>query len=169
MEILKYGLVVALAITLVFAAINDIRHRRIENWVTGAIALTAPVFWIISGMSIWPDMVTQLGFALLVSAILIGLYWLGTKVGMLFIGGGDVKFLGALSLWFAPLAFVDLLIVMAAVGGLVAVGFVIRRAVFKPKKPGTLPYGVAISIGALWVLGWTYIPAATQTTSVALG
>ena len=48
---------------------------------------------------------------------------------------------------------------MAVVGGATAVAFVVRRAVFKPETPGTLPYGVAITAGALWVLGSTYIPA----------
>ena len=48
---------------------------------------------------------------------------------------------------------------MAIVGGATAVAFVIRRMVFEPKTQGTLPYGVAITAGALWVLGSTYIPA----------
>lgn len=153
MEMLKYGLLVALAIALIFAAVSDIRERKIANWLNIGIAAGAPVFWIASGMAFWPDMVIQLGLAFVVFWAFAGLFALGA------LGGGDVKLLGALALWFTPLAFLDMLVVMAVVGGATAVAFVVRRAVFKPETPGTLPYGVAITAGALWVLGSTYIPA----------
>ena len=159
MEILKYGLLVALAIALVFAAISDIKERKIANWLNIGIAVGAPVFWIASGMAFWPDMVIQLALAFVVFWAFAGLFALGL------LGGGDVKLLGAIALWFTPMAFLDLLLVMAFVGGGVAVGFVIRRVVFKPETQGTLPYGVAISAGALWVLGWTYLPAITAITT----
>ena len=161
MEILKYGLLIALAIALIFAAISDIRERKIANWLNIGIALGAPVFWFASGMAIWPDMLIQLALAFVVFWAFAGLFALGL------LGGGDVKLLGAIALWFTPMAFLDLLLVMAFVGGGVAVGFVIRRMVFKPKTQGTLPYGVAISAGALWVMGWTYIPAASATASLS--
>ncbi|MEM1196194.1 MAG: prepilin peptidase [Pseudomonadota bacterium] len=160
MEIVKYGLLVALAITLVIAAISDIRHRRIENRLNLAIAAAAPAFWWASGLSVWPEMALQFGFALLVCIPLIALWGLGQSLGVIILGGGDVKFLGALALWLTPMAFLDLLLVMAFVGGAIAVGFVVRRVVWKPKTPGTVPYGVAIAVGALWVLGWTYLPQA---------
>lgn len=146
MMYLHYGLLIALAIALIFAAFTDIRSRRIANWLNAAIAIGAPIFWIASGMAIWPDMALQFGFALLVSAAMMGLYALGL------LGGGDIKLLAALSLWIAPLDYMTLLIIMAVVGGFMAVFFVIRRIVFKPKTPGELPYGVAIAAGALWVL-----------------
>ena len=152
MEYLKYGLLLALAIALVIAAISDIRERKIANWLNIAIAAGAPLFWIASGMAFWPDMVIQLGLAFVVFWAFAGLFALGL------LGGGDVKLLGAIALWLTPLAFLDLLLVMAFVGGAIAVGFVIRRVIWKPKTQGTLPYGVAITAGALWVLGWTYLP-----------
>lgn len=153
MEFLKYGLLAGLAIALVWAAVSDIRERRIANWLTLGIAAGAPLFWIASGMAVWPDMAIQVALAFAVFWACAGLFALGL------FGGGDVKLLGAIALWLTPLAFVDLLLVMGIVGGAIAVGFVVRRVVFKPKTPGTLPYGVAITAGALWVLGSTYIPA----------
>ncbi|MEM7688061.1 MAG: prepilin peptidase [Pseudomonadota bacterium] len=159
MEILKYGLLVGLAIALIFAAISDIRERKIANWLNIAIAVGAPVFWIASGMALWPDIVIQLGLAFVVFWAFAALFAMGL------LGGGDVKLLGAIALWFTPMAFLNLLLVMAFVGGGVAIGFVIRRVVFKPKTPGTLPYGVAISAGGLWVLGWTYLPILTAAPS----
>jgi prepilin peptidase CpaA len=154
MELLKYGLLVALAIALVAAAINDIRERRIANWLNIGIAAGAPLFWFASGMAFWPDMVIQLGLAFVVFWAFAGLFALGL------LGGGDVKLLGALALWLTPLAFLDLLLVMAFVGGAIAVIFVVRRVVWKPETQGTLPYGVAITAGALWVIGSTHLPEA---------
>ncbi|MEE4155559.1 MAG: prepilin peptidase [Erythrobacter sp.] len=151
---LQYALLAGLAIALVFAAITDIRSRKIYNSLNAAIALAAPAFWFASGMGLWPDMALQLGFALLVFAAFAGLFALGM------IGGGDVKLLGALALWFTPYVFLQLLIVMAMIGGLIAVGFMVRRVVFKPETPGKLPYGVAITAGALWVMAVTYWPPA---------
>ena len=154
MEILKYGLLAGLAIALIVAAISDIRERKIANWLNIAIAAGAPAFWVASGLSFWPDMVIQLGLAFVVFWAFAGLFALGL------LGGGDVKLLGALALWLSPLAFLDLLLVMAFVGGGIAVAFVVRRVIWKPKTQGTIPYGVAITPGALWVLGWTYLPEA---------
>ncbi|MEM9084471.1 MAG: prepilin peptidase [Pseudomonadota bacterium] len=156
-EYLKYGLLIALAIALIVAAISDIRERKIANWLNIAIAAGAPVFWFASGMAFWPDMAIQLGLAFVVFWAFAGLFALG------WLGGGDVKLLGALALWLTPMSFLNLLLVMAFVGGGIAVAFVIRRIIWKPKTQGTLPYGVAITAGALWVLGWTYIPSATFT------
>ncbi len=154
MEYLKYGLLIALAIALVMVAIGDIRHRRISNVLNATIALGAPLFWVASGMALWPDIVTQLGLALGVFAICCGLNALG------WLGGGDVKLLGALALWLTPLVFLDFLLAMAIFGGAIAIIFVIRRKIWRPETTGSLPYGVAITAGGLWVLGWTYLPGA---------
>jgi prepilin peptidase CpaA len=151
-DYVQYGLLIALAIALVLAAISDIRHRIIANWLNGAIAAGAPVFWWASGMALWPDVVIQLGLFLAVFAVFAALFAGGL------LGGGDVKLLSALALWFTPASFLNLLLIMAFVGGLVAVGFVVRRFVFKPKEPGKLPYGVAITAGGLWVLAANYLP-----------
>ena len=61
---IHYGLLIALAIALVFAAFTDIRRRQIDNWLNAAIALGAPLFWWSSGLALWPDVAMQLGVAL---------------------------------------------------------------------------------------------------------
>ena len=159
MEILKYGLLVSFAIALLYAAFTDIRERRIANWLNIGIAAGAPLFWFASGMAVWPDMAIQLALAFVVFWAFAGLFALGM------LGGGDVQLLGAVALWLTPMSFLNLLLVMAFVGGAIAVWFVMRRVIFKPKTPGTLPYGVAITAGALWVLGWTHIPSAASMIS----
>ena len=63
-ETIKYGLLVALAIALLIAAFTDLKSRRIANWLNGAIALGAPLFWWASDMALWPDIALQVGVAL---------------------------------------------------------------------------------------------------------
>ncbi len=157
---IHYGLLIALAIALVFAAVSDIRRRQIDNWLTAAIALGAPVFWWASEMTLWPDIAWQFGFALLATSVLIGIYAIGYKMGVLILGGGDVKLLAALSLWLMPMDYMQLLLIMATVGGIIAVGFVVRRVVLKPRTPGVLPYGVAIAFGGLWIIYFNLVPQA---------
>lgn len=149
---IHYGLLIALAIALLFAAYTDVRSRTISNWLNIAIAAGAPLFWWASGLSLWPDMAWQLGFALVVSALLIGVAFAGYKLGIVILGGGDIKLLGALALWLTPFLFTKMLIAMALAGGLLAFGFVAYQIILKPKKRPRLPYGVAITMGVLWVI-----------------
>ena len=149
---ISYGLLAALAIALLYAAFTDIRSRIIANWLNIAIAAGAPVFWWASGMSLWPDVAWQIGFAALIAGILIGIAYIGYRLGILILGGGDIKLLGALALWFTPFNYVDMLWNMALCGGAIAIAFVIRLVVLKPKTKGVLPYGVAIAFGALLVV-----------------
>ncbi len=146
MTFISYGLLVGLAIALVIAAATDIQKRQISNRLNAVIALAAPAFWWASGLSVWPDIVWQAGFALLISAILIGIAFVGYKINVVILGGGDIKLLAALSMWLTPLIYLDFLIMMAVFGGALAFVFIARRIVFKPKKHASLPYGVAIAL-----------------------
>lgn len=160
-EIIHYGLAAGLAIALVFAAFTDIKRRQIDNWLNAAIACFAPMFWWSGGLALWPDVVMQLGFALAVTAVLIGLYALRTM------GGGDVKLLAALSLWLAPSLFFTLVIIMALAGGLLTIGMIMKARYTAGTVKPVIPYGVAIAIGGLWVLGTHY--AMTGAAMAAVG
>lgn len=153
-ETIHYGLLVALAIALLVAAFTDIRRRQIDNWLTGAIALTAPAFWWASGLSLWPDVALQFAVAVGAFAVLAGLF------ALRMMGGGDVKLLTALALWIAPSLFLKLLIIMALVGGVLTVVMGSWHVMRRQRDKLAIPYGVAIAIGALWVLGTDYLPAA---------
>ena len=76
-EQLIYLLWGGLAIALIVAAITDIKSRTISNKLNLGIALAAPVFWIVSGMNFWPDMVWQLGVAAIIFAIFAGMFAIG--------------------------------------------------------------------------------------------
>lgn len=141
-----YVLLGALAIALVVAAITDIRRREIDNWLNAAIALTAPLYWWASGLSLWPDVVWQLGIAIITFAICAGLFVLRAM------GGGDVKLLAALALWISPGWFLKLIVMMALLGGLLTVVLATWHAIRRRSERLAIPYGVAISSAGLWVL-----------------
>ena len=149
---LHYGLLIALAIALVFAACTDIKRRQIDNWLNIAIAVGAPVFWWTSGLSLWPDVALQLGVALGVFAVLCAIF----AAGMM--GGGDVKLLTALALWIEPTAFMQLLIIMAISGGILTIVMAAYHFLQNSKDRLAIPYGVAIAFGGLWVLATNYLP-----------
>lgn len=146
MTMIQYGLLAALAIALLYAAFSDMRSRMISNRLNVAIAAGAPLFWWASGMSLWPDVVWQLGIAALAFAILAGLF------ALRMMGGGDVKLLTALALWIEPFAFMQLLLVMALAGGVLTVVMVAVHVMRRQKERLAIPYGVAIAFGGLWVL-----------------
>ncbi|MEL6529201.1 MAG: prepilin peptidase [Pseudomonadota bacterium] len=149
---LHYGLLIALAIALVFAACTDIKRRQIDNWLNAAIALGAPVFWWTSGLALWPDVALQFAVAIGAFALLSILF------ALRMMGGGDVKLLTALALWIEPGAFLQLLIIMAIAGGVLTIVMGAYHFLQNQKERLAIPYGVAIAFGGLWVLAANYIP-----------
>jgi len=150
---IKYGLLAALAIALLVAAVTDLRTRRIANWLNGAIALCAPLFWWTSGMALWPDVAIQIGVAAAALAALTVLFAVRAM------GGGDVKLLAALALWVPPSLFLQLLVVMALLGGILTLVFGAWHIMRRQRDRAAIPYGMAIAAAGLWVLGTHYFPA----------
>ena len=140
------ALVLALAALLVAAGVEDARSREIANWKNAAIALLAPVWWWASGMAPWPDAALQLATGLLVFAVFAGVFFAG------WMGGGDVKMIGALALWMPLPLLVQFLMVMSLVGGGLTVAMMIDRHLRK-RSTIEVPYGVAIAIAGLLSLG----------------
>lgn len=135
-----------LAIALIIAAITDIKSRQISNRLNLCIALAAPLFWIASGMSFWPDIVWQIGVALVVFTIFAGVFAIGAM------GGGDVKLLGAIALWLHWLTFIEMLVVMSIAGGVLTLLMMISKKIQKKDGQIKVPYGVAISFSGLWII-----------------
>ena len=152
---LHYGLLIALAIALLIAAVTDLRSRQISNKLNLAIALGAPLFWWSSGLALWPDIAIQVGIAVAAFAVLAGMFALGMM------GGGDVKLLTALALWIAPAAFVQMLIIMAIAGGVLTIVMGAWHFLRRQKERLAIPYGVAIAVGGLWSLALNYWPEGT--------
>lgn len=131
---------------LLYAAWGDIRARIIPNWLNAAIALAAPLWWLAIGVPPWPGMAILVAGSAIVFAIFATTFALGLM------GGGDVKLLTAVALWFAPLPLMRMIVAMALIGGVLTLFMVVlHRARRAPGQP-EIPYGVAISAAALWVM-----------------
>lgn len=150
-EYFRLALIVALGALLIAAAITDLRARIISNRLNLVIAALAPLWWIACGLNLWPDVAVQL----LVGGIVFILFAALFSMGMM--GGGDVKLLAALALWFPWQAVISLLVLMALLGGLVTVVTVIHHRMTRRLGQPEIPYGVAISLAALWLLPWPTI------------
>jgi prepilin peptidase CpaA len=135
----------ALAIALIYACIDDWRRRIIENWLTLGIALVAPIFWWSNGWT-FGAMGIQVAMAIVLFLIFLIFFMLGMM------GGGDVKLIAALALWFPVPDMMRLLMVMAILGGLLTLGMMIRHKLRKDESPLEVPYGIAIALAGLWTI-----------------
>jgi prepilin peptidase CpaA len=145
------ALYVGLALMLAYAAVGDVRARTIPNWLVIAIAAAAPVMWALTGMSIWPDMILQIGVAIGFMVLFSIFFALNAM------GGGDVKLIAALALWFPAIAFLQLLMVMSIIGGVITIGMWVREKARKSGNTIEVPYGVAISLAGLWAIHERYL------------
>lgn len=141
----------ALAILLLLAAIGDLRSRTISNWLNGAIAFLAIPFWFAADLPLWPDVVLQIGVALLVFVVFALLFNLGMM------GGGDVKMLTALALWLPWGAVLKLIVIMSIAGGVLTLVMLIGSRIRKNKEKLEVPYGVAIAFGGLWIIAEPFL------------
>ncbi len=144
---ISYGLLGALAIGLLIAAVTDLRRRQIDNWLNVAIAVTAPLFWWASGLSLI-DVAWQLGLCAMTFGITALLFALRQM------GGGDVKLLSALALWFVPFDFLRMFIVMALIGGAMSVGYAVLNLKRSPMDGRAV--GLAYLTATVWMLFSAY-------------
>lgn len=154
--------VLALAATLVWAAVSDALWFRIPN----AIPLTILTLFPLAAVSGGQSLETALWSLLVATGVFsVGflLFWRGA------LGGGDVKLLSALALWAGPKYILSLVLVIALAGGALALAaLLVRRSPYLSlasinlrmalarsvpaetgKNGGTLPYGIAIAAGGL--------------------
>jgi prepilin peptidase CpaA len=145
-DILSTALLGVLALLLVSAGIEDVRKREIANWKNAAVALLAPLWWYAIGLDLWPGVAIQLLVAAIVFALFVGAFALGQM------GGGDVKLIGALALWFPFQPLIWMLMMMSIIGGGLTLLLVIERWWRRNKTVIEIPYGVAIAIAALFAM-----------------
>lgn len=149
--ILSIALMLALAALMIAAAISDVRSRTISNRLNAAIALLAIPFWVVSGLPLWPEIPIQIGAALAVFAIFVGLFAVGAM------GGGDVKMIGGVMLWVPVNLFFEALTVMAVGGGILSAAMLVFSKLRPSTKAVEVPYGVAIAAAGLWALHQQYL------------
>ena len=139
-------LLVLLGLILVSAGIEDARKREIANWKNAAIALLAVPWWVANGLPLWPGIAIQIGIALGVFALFAAAFHFGMM------GGGDVKMIGALALWFPFQPLMTMLIIMSLAGGAITLLMLIDKKLRRQSAQPEIPYGIAIAIAALLTL-----------------
>ena len=128
---------------LLTACVTDWRERIIPHWLNISIAVLAPIHWWLLGWPLWPAITEQIALAVLV----LGFFILIQAMGQM--GGGDVKLLGALALWLPWVQMMQLLIIMAILGGVLTVALVIAHRRRKAEGQPEIPYGIAIALAAI--------------------
>lgn len=153
------AMVVTLFLGLVaLAAFTDLTSLTIPNRICAAIAALYPVYVVAAQQ---PDWLAALAIAVAVFAVGAALFATGLM------GGGDVKLMTAIALWAGPQLAFEFMLVTAVAGGAIAIlmstslRFVFAQAfqtVGARDAEATvlgrsIPYGVAIAIGAYVVIG----------------
>jgi prepilin peptidase CpaA len=136
----------AFAILLVWAAIEDMRRRQISNWVSLSAAALYPLFAATSHTPLnWP-----ISIAIAVATLAAGFALFAANL----LGGGDAKLMSAVALWAGQGLILMFLFVMTTAGGVLAIAVLLRQR-FAPAAAAVgegatgLPYGVAIAAGGL--------------------
>ena len=140
-----------LALMLVAAAIWDIRTRTIPNSLNAAMAILVIPYWIATDLGFWPGAALHIGVALIIFLLFALVFFLG---GM---GGGDVKMAAALSLWLAPGAALEMLVIMSLAGGVLTLLMLIPHRLARKDSRLEVPYGVAIAFAGLYLLGERFL------------
>ena len=153
-------LALLLVALLVVAAVEDAVRLRISNWTCLAILVAALVAIALVGpqVALWQN-----------ALVFIGLLAVGTPLfaaGKM--GGGDIKLLAVTGLWYHLTGALLMLATVMIAGGILALGIIGVRTINWSdrargrskllKRGGGIPYGVAISAGAIITLalarGW---------------
>lgn len=131
---------------LIWVIISDLRTRTIPNWTNGLIAGLGVTYWLSLGTPLWPNMALQFAIAIAAFALFLIFFALNAM------GGGDVKLIAALGLWFEVTHMIRVLLIMSILGGALTLIVWARARLEKTTEKIEVPYGVAIAIAALWVL-----------------
>lgn len=161
---LRLGLIPLLG----FVCWKDLSVRQIPNWLCAMIGL---IGFIVQTSMGFAALGISVGIALLLFAVLVPVHAIGG------LGGGDVKLIAAVAVGFQPIATYRMVVATILAGGVIAVVHLTLRllpppkycragaAVFqrvwtverwRVKRHGSVPYGIAIALGAFWALfvGW---------------
>jgi prepilin peptidase CpaA len=152
------GLNYLLAVLLVSAIYLDWRFRQLPNYLS-LLVLFSAVFTLLLQQENISGASHELGLRILTALLLIlaaiPVYHFGG------LAGGDIKLIAALSVWFELEQLKVFLLFTALIGGSIAlliVGYNFCLNLLSPRYQGnqkaitTVPYGIAISIGAAVVL-----------------
>ena len=141
-------LTIPLLLLIAAAAIEDAIRLKISNPTCGLVFIGAIVAMAVHGFdwSLWQNAV--------VCIVILALGTAAFAAGWM--GGGDIKLLAALGLWFNIEAAVGLIAAVFIAGGLLAIlSLTARKVGLRPNsdpRKARIPYGVAIAAGAFFIL-----------------
>ena len=141
---------------MVWAAVGDVRTFTITNKLNLIIAASFVILAVPMGLG-WSAILDHVTIALIASAIAMAMFYVGIY------GGGDFKMTGAVALWLGSAPMIPFIFYTALAGGVLGVVLIVGRRVARkyglPKSPkwarrilrkrSAVPYGVALSMGAL--------------------
>ena len=142
-------------LTMAYMAVSDFRTQHIPNWASVFVAAAFLPAALLGGMEP-ADLAKHYGVGL---ALMIGGAFL---FSMGLFGGGDAKMLAAGGVWFGVGGLAAYLILVALLGGVLAVAVLVMKKLPVPKpawmdgdgpENRAVPYGVAIGLAAI-ILYW---------------
>jgi prepilin peptidase CpaA len=139
-----------------YAIVSDLRELKIPNWVPIALVAGFGPHAVLSSSEL--DLPMRLGVTAVIFCIGFFLFYMNL------LGGGDVKLLGAVSLWVGPAHIFEFVIIMSFIGVVLAAALIWLRprldadaALGRLKatqavrwlREGVCPYGLAIGLAGL--------------------
>jgi prepilin peptidase CpaA len=145
---------VPLLALLVWAAVVDVRCRRIPNWMTGALvasglAQSGLAFWSLSSGQAWAGLGAGFGLTFI-------LFALGAM------GGADVKLFAGIGAWVGPMRVVEIFAAEAVIGMLIVLAQAMQR-----RRVGTLMRNSAVLVMNAAVSGDLSCPEESQRSGQA--
>lgn len=161
-DIIRDVLLVILAGLLVKAAHTDIIAYRIPNKICLAIALLAPVYWLAGTHGDLALFQVAAVYHGMIAAGIFTFFFISFALGWM--GGGDVKLLGAIALWTPLQQLFQWLVIMSLAGALMAALFFYMTKIRKQKRRFfRLRYGVAIAAGGIMFVSQPFLKTLTLT------
>jgi len=156
MQLLQTLPLVIFPALVITGALRDLTTYTIPNWLSVALVAGFPIAALAMGM---PAPVVGFHFAIGAAALIAGMIMFALR----WIGGGDAKLFAAAALWLGWPALMTYLAVTGIAGGALAVGLLGLRSpllrgyvlngpawfVRLAEPDESVPYGVAIAVGAL--------------------
>jgi len=148
--ILCLATVIALTI---WAAISDLRYRIIANKIPIAICIAYAIY-ALTRYFILGTPFAVIGLELITGVVMLVAGF--TLFAANIMGGGDAKLIAALALFAGVHNLAAFLMLVALSGGIVAIAtwaYARRQKDDATDASPEVPYGIAISVGGLWILG----------------
>jgi len=152
-------LTILAAPALLFAALHDIAFRTIPDWVSAALAADGCLVRLLD-----QHLPTGLICGLAVFALAAACWWRG------WIGGGDVKLLGATAILIPPILVPGYIVSVALAGGGLALLYLVLERIIPhpcPQHPASLFWRILV-VECWRIRRRTSLPYATAISAAAL-